>query len=145
MKGNGPIEQERSVVLFDGVCHLCQAAVRFIIERDPSGRFAFASLQSEAAARLLGRSLPEGEAPGSIILVEKGVCYTRSAAALRIARHLRFPWPAFYVFILVPPIIRDAVYNYIATRRYRWFGKDNACMLPTPELRSRFLEDKLPD
>lgn len=141
MKKSLPLEQERSIVLFDGVCHLCQAAVRFIIDRDPSGRFAFASLQSGAAARLLGRALPEGEAPSSIILVENGSCYAESAAALRIARRLRFPWPLLYGFIVIPPPLRNAIYRFIAARRYRWFGKDTACMVPTPEIRSRFIED----
>ncbi|GIO38053.1 hypothetical protein J41TS12_29140 [Paenibacillus antibioticophila] len=142
MKKSPPLKQERSIVLFDGVCHLCLAAVRFIIDRDPSGRFAFASLQSDTAARLLGRALPEGEAPSTIILVENGSCYTQSTAALRIARRLRFPWPALYVFIVLPSPIRDVIYNFTAARRYRWFGKDTACMVPTPEIRSRFIEEE---
>lgn len=145
MKSRPPLEEERSIVLFDGVCHLCQAAVRFIIDRDPSGRFVFASLQSDIATRLLGKAIPEGEALGSLVLVEKGVSYTHSAAALRIARRLRFPWPAVYIFILVPPMIRDGVYNFIAARRYRWFGKDAACMVPTPEIRRRFIEERRED
>lgn len=141
MKGDELIEKECRIVLFDGVCHLCQGAVTFIIDRDPSGRFAFAPLQSVTAARLMGRALEEGEEPSSIILIENGTCYTQSAAALRISRQLSFPWPALYIFILLPSPIRDALYRFVAARRYRWFGKDTVCMMPSPKIRSRFIEE----
>ncbi|MDN4068565.1 thiol-disulfide oxidoreductase DCC family protein [Paenibacillus sp. FSL R5-0407] len=129
-----------TVILFDGVCHLCQGAVKFIIKRDPRGIFHFASLQSAAADRLLEGKTPEGDFLNTILLVEDGVHYTRSTAALRIARRLRFPWPLMYLFIIIPRPLRDAVYGWIAANRYRWFGKDDACMMPTPDIRKRFLE-----
>ncbi|WP_410770025.1 thiol-disulfide oxidoreductase DCC family protein [Fontibacillus sp. BL9] len=133
--------EAQAVVLFDGVCHLCQGAVKFMIARDPRGVFHFASLQSAAAKRLLGDKIPESGRLSTIVLVEDGSYYTRSTAALRIARKLRFPWPILYIFIWIPPIIRNAVYDWVAARRYRWFGRDEACMVPTQEIRNRFLED----
>lgn len=129
----------KSVVLIDGVCHLCQGLVRFIIPRDPKGRFLFASLQSEVAAKLLnGAGLESGQL-STVVLLEDGVYYTESAAVLRIARKLRFPWPAAYLFILVPRSLRNALYKFVARNRYRWFGRDEQCLLPTPEIRQRFL------
>lgn len=130
-----------SIVLFDGVCHLCQGAVKFIIKRDPIGRFHFASLQSEAAKNLLNDKTGSLDKLGTIMLVENDHSYTHSTAALRIAKGLRFPWPLLYLFIIVPPVIRNVVYKWIAANRYRWFGKDEACMIPTPEIKDRFLED----
>lgn len=131
----------RPVILFDGVCNLCNASVLFVIDRDPRARFAFAPLQGEEAAALLGergrRTDPEN--PASILLVENDRVYDRSTAALRIARHLSGLWPALSVLLLVPRPLRDAVYDWAASRRYRWFGRLDACRLPTPELRSRFL------
>ncbi|OMD70470.1 thiol-disulfide oxidoreductase DCC [Paenibacillus odorifer] len=129
----------KSIVLIDGVCHLCQGVVRFIIPRDPEAKFLFAPLQNEIAAKLMKES---GLQPGqlnTVILLENGVYYTESAAVLRIARKLRFPWPAAYVFILVPRPLRNALYRYVAKNRYRWFGRDEQCMLPTPEITRRFL------
>lgn len=113
--------------------------VRFIIPRDPDAKFLFAPLQNEIAAKLMKES---GLQPGqlnTVILLENGVYYTESAAVLRIARKLRFPWPAAYVFILVPRPLRNALYRYVAKNRYRWFGRDEQCMLPTPEIKRRFL------
>ncbi|NMO14973.1 DUF393 domain-containing protein [Pyxidicoccus fallax] len=132
--------ESTAVVLFDGVCNLCNGAVNFIIDRDPSARFRFAALQSAQAASLLaplGR-VPEAD-PQSFILVEDGRVYERSSAALRVARKLPGAWKLFYAFIVVPTPIRDAVYRFIARNRYRWFGKADACRMPTPELRARFL------
>ncbi|MNO54500.1 hypothetical protein D3C76_449740 [compost metagenome] len=132
---------QHSVVLFDGVCHLCQGAVQFIIKRDPVGRFKFASLQSDIAEKLLsGNGIRNEDQMGTIVLIENKVKYTRSTAALRIAKGLRFPWPILYGFIIVPPVIRNAVYKWIAANRYRWFGKDDVCMMPTPEISQRFIE-----
>lgn len=128
-----------AVVLFDGVCNLCNGSVRFIIERDPRARFQFAPLQSPAADRLIAAQADRASLPDSIVLVDEGRLYVRSAAALRIARGLRFPWPLAWVFILVPRPIRDWVYDLIARHRYAWFGKRDECMVPTPEVRGRFL------
>jgi predicted DCC family thiol-disulfide oxidoreductase YuxK len=127
------------VLLFDGVCTLCNGFVRFVIERDPAGRFQFAPLQSDAARRMLGAA-PQPW-PDSLVLVEDGRLFTRSTAALRVARGLRFPWPLAYGFVAVPRPVRDWVYDVVARNRYRWFGRRDVCMVPTPELRSRFLND----
>jgi predicted DCC family thiol-disulfide oxidoreductase YuxK len=125
-----------AVVLFDGVCNLCNGAVRFILARDPAARFRFASLQSDAARRLMGTGGPTE----TIVLLDAGKTYVKSTAALRIARGLRFPWPLLYAFVAVPRPVRDLIYDWVARHRYRWFGKRDTCMLPTPELRERFLE-----
>lgn len=138
------MEHTQSVVLFDGVCHLCQGAVKFIINRDPGHRFRFASLQSEAGRRILKKShSPEisSERIDTIVLYQKDIYYTRSSAALRIAKGLRFPWPLAYGFIIVPRFIRDAVYRFVAANRYRWFGKDETCLVPTRDNKARFLQD----
>jgi predicted DCC family thiol-disulfide oxidoreductase YuxK len=113
--------------------------VQFIIARDPSARLRFATLSSPAAQRLIEQSDARAPLPDSIVLMDQGRAYTRSTAALRIARRLRFPWPLLYAFIIVPRPLRDLIYDFIARHRYRWFGKRDACMMPTPELRARFL------
>jgi predicted DCC family thiol-disulfide oxidoreductase YuxK len=128
-----------TTILFDGVCNLCSGFVQFVIARDPGAHFRFAALSSPAAERALSAA-GVTPVPGSIILIDDGVAYFRSDAPLRIARRLRFPWPLAYGLLIVPRFIRDRVYDFIAARRYRWFGRQDACMLPTPELRSRFLE-----
>ena len=137
-----PVERNEHVILFDGVCHLCQGAVKFIIKHDPAGRFRFASLQSQAGSRLLQAAGAHEKSLDSVVLIENGTYYIRSAAALRIARGLRYPWPLLYALIVVPKGLRDAVYQFIARHRYRWFGKDETCLVPTRELRERFLEDQ---
>lgn len=129
----------KSIVLIDGVCHLCQGVVRFIIPRDPKARFLFAPLQSEVGAKLLSEAGLESGQLNTVILLENGKYYTESAAVLRIARKLRFPWPSAYICILVPRPLRDTLYRFVARNRYRWFGRDEQCMLPTPEIQRRFL------
>ena len=130
-----------TVILFDGVCNLCSGFVQFVIARDPGARFRFASLQSAAAARLLS-NLPGGmSSHDSVVLVEDGQVSRRSTAALRVARALGFPWSLAYAFIIVPRPVRDWVYDFIARHRYQWFGKKDVCMVPTPDLRARFLDD----
>ncbi|MED5019285.1 thiol-disulfide oxidoreductase DCC family protein [Paenibacillus chibensis] len=127
------------IVLVDGVCHLCQGLTRFIIERDPHAKFRFASLQSDVGAELLRKGgLPVDEVD-TVVLIENGNYYVRSAAVLRIFRQMRMPWPLLYAFAFVPLPLRDRMYRYVARNRYRWFGKEEQCMLPTPELRKRFL------
>ena len=128
------------VVLFDGVCNLCNGSVRFVIERDPRKHFQFAPLQSATATRLISGSADRLAMPDSIVLVDDGRLYVRSEAALRIARRLRFPWPLLWVFMAVPRNLRDWVYDVIARHRYRWFGKRETCMVPSTEIRDRFLE-----
>ena len=135
-----PSYQFSSVILFDGVCNLCNGFVTFVIARDPGGRFKFGPLQSTAAERLLGDIDPRDRWPDSVVLVENGRVWTRSAAALRIARGLTFPWPLAFAFVVVPRPIRDSIYNLFARRRYQWFGKRDVCMMPTQALAERFLD-----
>ncbi len=127
------------IILFDGVCNLCDHSVQFIIQRDHQRRFKFAALQSVAGQRLLREQGLPTEEFRSIVLLEGGKLWQKSSAALRIARRLSGLWPLLYLLILVPAPIRDFIYDCIATRRYRWFGKKETCLIPTPELRSRFL------
>lgn len=132
------------VVLFDGVCNLCHMSVQFIIDRDRAGRYKFVSLQSERGAELTrahGGTVPLGE-PESILLIREGRLYSHSGAALRIARHLDGAWSVLWVFLVVPTFIRDAVYRWVARHRYRWFGKEESCRMPTPDLRARFLDEE---
>jgi len=129
------------IVLFDGVCTLCNRSVTFLIARDPHAKFRFASLQSERARRELAAIGVTGVLPDSIVLLQGRRVFTRSGAVLRIAKGLRFPWPLLYAAIIIPPFLRDALYDFIARRRYRWFGKRDTCMVPTPELQARFLSD----
>ena len=133
--------KEPAVVLFDGVCNLCSAVVRFVIRHDPSpGRFKLAALQSEAGQRLLREHSLSTTDLESFVLIEDGQAHLRSTAALRVLRGLGFPWSLLYAFMIVPRPLRDAVYRWIARNRYRWFGKRDACMMPTDDVRSRFLQ-----
>lgn len=127
------------VVLFDGVCNLCNGSVQFILKRDPQARFRFASLQSEAGRSLLVEHGLDPDALSSVVVVEDGRVWQESSAALRIARHLPGAWKLLRVFTVIPRPLRDAVYRLIARNRYRWFGKSETCWLPTPELKGRFL------
>lgn len=127
------------VVLFDGVCNLCNQSVLFIIRRDPKQKFRFAALQSAFGQEVLGRHHLDPSALYSIILVDGDSVVDRSTAALRIARELSGLWPLLYVFIVVPPFLRNWIYDWISRNRYRWFGKKDECMIPTPDLKARFV------
>ncbi|MEO8734468.1 MAG: thiol-disulfide oxidoreductase DCC family protein [Flavobacteriales bacterium] len=139
-----PVPDLRSVppehlLLFDGVCNLCNGFVRFIIRHDKRQWFRFAPLQGETSQRILST---HGFASGtldSLVYVRNGKALVRSAAALNVARDLGGPWVLLYPFMLVPRFIRDALYDLVARNRYRWFGKRPTCMVPTPELLERFL------
>jgi len=137
---NKILEENKPIILFDGVCNLCSGIVLFTIKRDPEGIFRYAPLQSEIGQRLLKRfNLPMDDFH-SFILVEGNRCYEKSTAALRVGRRIKRLWPLLYVFMLIPKPIRDFIYNVIAKNRYRWFGKRDECLIPTPDIRSRFLE-----
>ncbi len=128
------------VVLFDGYCNLCTHSVQFIIRRDRKKIFRFASLQSATGRTLLQTfNVPQTKA-GSVVLIAGTKAFTESTAALHIARRLSGLWPLLFVFMIVPPFIRDAVYRFVAKNRYRWFGKRSSCWLPDDGLRARFLD-----
>ena len=127
------------VVLFDGVCNLCNGFVIFIIKRDRAGRIRFASFQSGYARQKLQEAGHHPDAFHSVILLRRGQVFERSDAVLEIFRYLGGAWPLLRVMGMFPRSIRDYVYNVIAQNRYKWFGKKDACMIPTPELKARFL------
>ena len=130
---------EENVILFDGVCNLCNGAINFLIDRDKDGIYKFAPLQSEYGQRYLTESgLPLDEFD-SIVLLEDGHTYSKSTAALKIAKNLSGAWPFLYGFIILPRFVRDAVYDFIANNRYKFFGKQDQCRVPTPELQAKFL------
>ena len=131
---------ENKIVLFDGVCHLCQWSIQFIISHDPQGYFHFASLQSEIGKELLKSNGLSKQYVSSVVLIENEQIHTGSTAVLRIAKQLTFPWRMLYGFMIVPRFIREPIYKYIAKNRYRWFGKDEVCFMLTQELKSRFLD-----
>ena len=131
---------DHPVILFDGVCNLCSGSVQFIIKHDPKHQFRFASLQSEFGQQVLEKfQLPMTEF-GSFILLEKGVVYTKSNAALRVTKKLSGAWSALYAFMIVPKFIRNGVYDIVAKNRYKWFGKKESCWLPTQELKNLFID-----
>ena len=134
-----PAQEDCTIVLFDGVCNLCNAAVNFLIDHDPGGRLKFGSLQSEAVRPLLERNGLRTDYLDSFVLIDEGQVYRRSDAALRTARRLGGAWRLLWIFSLLPRPLRDAAYDWIATNRYRWFGKREACRIPTPELEARFI------
>lgn len=129
----------KPIILFDGICNLCNGVVQFIINHDPENKFLFASLQSDAGQQLLKQFNLPSENFNSFILVQDNKVYNKSTGALKVARQIKGAWSWLYIFIIIPKFIRDAVYNWIAQNRYKWFGKKDACMLPTPELKARFL------
>ncbi|MEM7106890.1 MAG: DCC1-like thiol-disulfide oxidoreductase family protein [Bacteroidota bacterium] len=132
----------KSVILFDGVCNLCNGAVNFIIDRDKMSQFKFAPLQSEFAERELSNVGINSEDLDTIILLTaNGKVRTKSSAALYIAKGLSGLWPLLFIFIILPKFIRDLVYDFVARNRYRWFGKSDQCRMPTPELTQRFIVD----
>lgn len=133
-------EVNTRVLLFDGVCNLCNGAVNFVIDHDPDAKFKFASLQSSAGMEYLKRYNMPSDVFESIVLVKANKVYTKSTAALKVAKELNGIWKVLYFFIIIPKPIRDAVYSFIARNRYSWFGKQEFCRVPTPELSQRFLE-----
>jgi predicted DCC family thiol-disulfide oxidoreductase YuxK len=141
---NGMEASPHPVLLFDGVCNLCNGSVQFILRRDPRARFRFASLQSAVGQRYLEELGVDRQAVDSVILVEGGRWYQESDAALRVVRILGGPWRVLGIFRMVPRPLRDRLYRLIARNRYRWFGKRETCWLPTPELRERFLDAQPP-
>ncbi len=136
-------EKNHKILLFDGVCNLCNGAINFIIRHDKKDIFRFASLQSDCGKKLLEKYKIDSQKTDSIILIDKGKAFVKSTAALRAASQLNAAYPIIYGLIVVPKFIRDAVYNHIARHRYRWFGKRESCMVPTPEIKAKFLDTPL--
>jgi|SRR5579872_5317910 len=127
----------RPVIFFDGICNLCNRSVQFIIRHDKKKQFLFATLQSEIGQQAV-KELP-GKVPDSFVLFYRGKYFVKSAAALTVCKLLGGIWGMFYIGIIIPPFIRDAIYDFISRNRYKWFGRRNECMIPSPELKSRFL------
>ncbi|WP_213421636.1 thiol-disulfide oxidoreductase DCC family protein [Bhargavaea massiliensis] len=134
------MKKER-IVLFDGTCNFCDKSVQFIIKRDPAGHFKYASLQSDIGQELREKyNIPKDV--DSMVLIERDKAYTKSTAALHIAKKLDGLWHLAFLFIVVPKPLRDRAYDYIAENRYKWFGKkteEEACRLPPRNIRERFL------
>jgi predicted DCC family thiol-disulfide oxidoreductase YuxK len=131
--------QQHDIVLFDGVCNLCNGAILFIIKRDKKDRFRFALLESDIGKKLLDQHGIDPNKIDSIVLISGDTAFAKAGAALRISRHLSGLWPLLYSLIIIPKFIANIVYDFIARNRYKWFGKKESCMIPTPELKSKFL------
>ena len=131
---------EHPILFFDGVCNLCNASVQFVIKRDKKSSLKFASLQSNKAKELLPERLTQEDNLESIVLYQGGQLFEKSTAALMVAKKLTGLWPLLYVFMIVPKFIRDAVYSFIAKNRYKWFGRKDQCMIPSPEMKLRFID-----
>jgi len=131
---------QESVVLFDGVCNFCNGAVNFIIRHDPDKKFRFAPLQSEFGEQMRAK-FGIGDDVDSIVLIENDQAYLHSGAALRIVKELGLPWSFGYPFMIIPAAIRDWFYKLFAKYRYKLFGKKDVCMVPTPDVRERFVTE----
>lgn len=134
------IPENKKIILFDGVCNLCNDIIKLVIENDKKDIFRFASLQSEVGKTLTLERGIISEEMNSVVLIEPGVAYyERSSAALEISKHLSGGYSFIQYFSFLPESFRDGIYNYIANNRYKWFGKKESCMIPTPDLQAKFL------
>ncbi len=133
-------DNKHPVILFDGVCNLCNSSVQFIIKRDKKSVFRFASLQSEFGKKIISKFDLADKNIDSVMLLENNTVRLKSTAALEIAKRLNGIYSLLYAFIIVPKFVRDGVYDFIARNRYRWFGKQESCMIPSPELKRLFIE-----
>ena len=141
MRSEGsPRPEAGTIVLFDGVCNLCNGAVQFLLRRDRRRRFRFAALQSAAGRALLAEYGLPTETLETLVVLTGGRARVRSDAALHLARRLPWPWPLLAVFTILPRPLRDALYAFVARHRYRWFGRTESCMLPSAETADRFLD-----
>jgi predicted DCC family thiol-disulfide oxidoreductase YuxK len=129
----------KPIIFFDGVCNLCNASVQFILKRDKNELFLFSALQSDFSKAELSKYNIEKEYLESIILLEDNTIYTKSSAGLRVAKKLSGLWPLLSILLIVPKFLRDWVYDIIANNRYKWWGKQDSCWVPTPDLKRRFL------
>ncbi len=131
--------QYNKVIVFDGICNFCNASVDFVMRHDPTGKFKFGTLQSEPARKILNRLGLHTEDFETFLLLEEEQVFTKSTAALKIAKELTGLWPLLTVFLIVPRPIRDGIYDFMARRRYRWMGKRDTCRVPSPSERARFV------
>ncbi len=131
---------EVNIVLFDGVCNFCNKTVKFIIRNDSKAKFRFASVQSESGQLLLGQLGFPLDRFDSLVYISDSKFYVKSTAVLRILRELGRGWQLLYAFVIIPLFLRDGVYNLIAKRRYKWFGKRETCLIPSQEYQVRFLD-----
>ena len=130
---------EQSIILFDGVCNMCNGFVNFLIPHDKQNRFQFGSLQSDKVKELLKQYHYSADDISTVLLIENNQLYSQSTAVLKIARKMNGPWPLLYGFMIIPQGVRDFLYNFIARNRYKLFGKKDSCMMPTPELKAKFI------
>lgn len=135
------IPPERPVLFFDGVCNLCNRFVQFVIRHDKQQQFLFAPLQSPSGKTVLEQVKENGVTPDSVVLHYKGRIYLRSAAALKTCMLLGGIWSVLAIAYVIPAFLRDRVYEWVAKNRYRWYGKRDSCMIPTSELKARFLSE----
>ena len=133
------MDKAHSIILFDGVCNLCNSSVNFVIKRDKKDQFRFGALQEEPGKSLLEKYHIDPKKTDSIVLIENERAYIKSTAALRVSRKLGGLYPLAYGFIIIPEFIRNWVYDIVARNRYKWYGKKDSCMIPTPELKQKFL------
>lgn len=134
-----PAENKYSLILFDGVCNLCNSSVNRVIKNDKKNKFKFAALQSEKGFEIQKKYQLDTTKTESMILIENNKVYYKSSAALRTARGMDKLYPLLFVLIIIPAFIRDFVYDFIAKNRYKWFGKKESCMIPTQEMKERFI------
>ena len=132
---------DENIVIFDGVCNFCNSSVNFIIRHDPNVKFLFVTMQSKRTQKLLTQYQIDSNKTDSIVLIKNGKAFIKSGAVLEIAKGLSGIWPIFYVFKIIPSSLRNYLYDLFAARRYKLFGKKDACMIPNAELRERFLDE----
>jgi predicted DCC family thiol-disulfide oxidoreductase YuxK len=135
-------KQPHKILLFDGVCNLCNNTVLFVIKRDRKKQIRFGAIQSQEGKKLLQKFGIDQQYLGSLIFIDEGKVYLKSSGALRLSKYLSGLWPLLYALMVIPAFIRNPIYDFIAANRYKWFGKKEVCMIPTPELKSLFLNDE---
>lgn len=131
--------KDKPIILFDGLCNLCNGAIQFVIKNDSKEKFLFSSLQGEVGQQILKKYHLPLQQLSSFVLLQDDKIYTKSSAAIKVAQQLNGIWKCFYIFNIVPLFIRDGVYNWIAKNRYKWFGKKESCLIPSKNLEQRFL------
>lgn len=130
---------DQPIILFDGICNFCNSAVNFTLKRNTKADILFAPMQSSSGQKILSQYHLPADRMESFVFIENKKPYKQSTAALKVCRHLNGLWPLCYGFIIIPKFIRDGIYNWVAKNRYKWFGVRQQCMIPTPEIKSRFL------